>query len=712
MVQLNKKQPGEGLYYPQGATLVDGGVNFALFSRYAEGVDLLLFDNHFDSVPSYIIPMENRTRLVWHCRVEGLHPGQLYGYRVKGPYRPSEGLRFNPNRLLVDPYAKAISGKFAPGSFHLGYDPASVLADLSFNSRDNAGCAPKCLVIDDSFDWEGDVLPCIPMPETIIYEVHLRGFTVHRSSGVKYPGTYLGVIEKIPYLKRLGITALEFLPLHHSHDEEFLTNKGLTDYWGYNTLGFFAPDSRFSTGQYPGCQVKEFKQMVKALHKAGIEVILDVVYNHACEGTEMGPTLCFRGIDNLTYYKLKTDKRYYMDYSGCGNTLNFDQPQVVKMVMDSLRYWVEVMHVDGFRFDLASVLGRDRGRFDQVSSFFTAVHQDPVISRVKLIAEPWDVTPDCYQLGNFPVDWAEWNGKYRDCIRKFVKGDPGMLSETGFRLTGSSDLYGDDGRTPYHSINFITCHDGFTLQDLVSYASKHNESNLEYNRDGTDYNNSLNCGYEGETTDAKIMAMRKKLIRNFFTILMVSQGVPMILGGDEFMRTQKGNNNAYCQDNEISHFDWTLVEKNRDILEFVKKLIVFRKRHPHLRRKSFFIGQDLNLDNILDINWLGEYLDGPEWSNPNRRFLAFLIVGDELIGVPGSEKDSDILVILNAGGEGMRFSLPPSYPGLVYYRILDTSLPAGQDLLEDEGALPLSCQEYYSVAPNSSVILLRKSTAS
>jgi isoamylase len=703
------KRVRDGSYFPQGATPAAGGVNFALFSRHAEGVDLLLFDRPMDSTPAEIIHINNRTRFVWHCFVEGAAPGQLYAYRVRGPYQPHNGMRFNPNRLLIDPYARAITGNFIPGSWHLGYDPYSPLADFSFNELSNAGGAPKCIVTDDRFDWEGDVPPRIPLRETVIYEVHLKGLTAHISSGVRNPGTYLGVIEKIPYLKSLGITAVEFLPVHHCQAEDSLNKRGLTNYWGYSTLGYFAPDSRFSTGKFPGCQVQEFKKMVKALHKAGIEVILDVVYNHTCEGDERGPTLCFRGIDNLTYYKLHADKRYYVDYSGCGNTLNFNEFQVVKMVMDSLRYWVEEMHVDGFRFDLATVLGRGKDRFSRDSEFFAVIHQDPVLAGVKLIAEPWDAGHDSCQVGNFPLDWAEWNGSYRDCVRKFIKGVPGMLPELGYRLTGSSDLYADDGRTPFSSINYVTCHDGFTLNDLVSYEKKHNEINLEGNRDGASDNNSFNCGHEGVTLDTTVKKIREKNIKNFFALLMISQGVPMILGGDEFLRTQRGNNNAYCQDNEISYYDWSLADINQDMVDFVRKMIAFRKRHPHFRQESFFTGRDLDLDAMKDINWYSEDLRSPDWCSPGKYFLAFLIKGNELTGLPDREKECDILVILNALKEEKVFRLPKTRSGAVFCRILDTSLPYGLDLLKDENAAPLPGR-VYKVAPQSVVILVSKDT--
>lgn len=699
------KKVTPGNHYPLGATSVKGGVNFAIYSKHAQGVELLLFDKATDSQPTHVIKVENKTRFVWHCMVEGISAGQLYSYRIYGDYKPEEGLRFNPNRVLLDPYAKAITGKYNRKICSLGYDPFSAMSDLSFNIDDNIQGAPKCVVVDDnSFNWEGDKLPEIPMNEMIIYEAHIKGMTAHPSSKVKNKGTYLGVIQKIPYLKKLGITSIEFLPVHHCQDEDFLLEKGLSNYWGYNTLGYFAPDVRYSTESYPGCQVDEFKEMVKSLHSEGIEVILDVVYNHTCEGNEKGPTYCYKGVDNPTYYNLASNKRYYMDYTGCGNSLNFDDPQVVKLVMDSLRYWVEEMHVDGFRFDLASVLGREHGCFDQVSSFFVTIHQDPVLSKVKLIAEPWDIGWDSYQVGNFPIDWAEWNGKYRDCIRKFLKGDSMKLPEMGYRLTGSSDLYSDDGRTPFHSINFITCHDGFTLYDLVSYASKHNEANLENNRDGNDDNNSWNWGAEGETDDPYINELRKKMAKNYLTILILSQGIPMLLAGDEFLKTQKGNNNAYCQDNDINYLNWTLADKNKDIVEFSKKLISLRKKYPHFTRKNFFTGADRNLDNIKDITWYDENLNEPEWSNPEKRILCFLLQGEE---VEGKSVKEDFMVIINSFWEERHCKLPANGEEK-WYRILDTSLKSGQDIVEEEKVLLTEMQDCYKANARSIVVLLRK----
>jgi glycogen operon protein len=523
------------------------------------------------------------------------------------------------------------------------------------------------------------------------------------------PGTYLGAIERIPHLVRLGVNAIELLPVHEHHSEERLTALGLTNYWGYNTVGFFAPDQRYAAGSAPGSAVSEFKQMVKAFHAAGIEVILDVVYNHTGEGGEGGPALCFRGIDNAVYYHLdRDDRRRYVDYSGCGNTLNLDEPAVLRMVMDSLRYWVEAMHVDGFRFDLASALGRERGRFDQICGFFMAAHQDPVISRVKLIAEPWDIGGDSYQVGNFPLEWSEWNGRYRDCVRRFVRGDPGTVPELATRLSGSADLYSDDGRTPYSSINFVTCHDGFTLNDLVSYAEKHNEANREGNRDGNPNNDSCNWGLEGPTADADVERLRQRAARNLMTVLMVSQGVPMLLGGDELLRTQGGNNNAYCQDNATSWIDWTLLDRNGGFAEFCRKLIALRRSHTVLRGRSFLSGADRNADGLLDVQWFDARLREPSWGDPALRHLAFRLQGAERAheagAVPGD--CSDLYVILNEEREDRPFALPPPSAGFAWYRAIDTSLPPPDDAAEPGAEIRLDPQDAYHVNARSAVILV------
>ncbi len=548
-----------GSPFPLGATWDGGGVNFALHTEYAERVELCLFDSANDKEEFARVPMMERTHHVWHVYLPRIQPGQLYGYRVYGPYDPVNGHRFNPNKLLLDPYAKAISGTIQWDDSLFGYEIEHPEEDMAFSRSDSAPYIPKAVVIDPAFDWEGDRQPKIPYNKTIIYEAHVKGLTkLHPEVPEAIRGTYAAIAHPaiIRYLKELGITAIELMPVHHFVNDRILAEKGLSNYWGYNTIGFFAPDVRYAASGTGGQQVTEFKNMVKELHKAGIEVILDVVYNHTGEGNHLGPTLCFRGIDNVSYYRLTEDKRYYMDYTGTGNTLNAMMPPVLRLIMDSLRYWVLEMHVDGFRFDLASALARELHDVDRLGSFFDIIHQDPVISQVKLIAEPWDVGEGGYQVGNFPPGWVEWNGKYRDCIRDYWRGADSMLSEFAVRFTGSPDLYFDNYRRPIASINFITAHDGFTLQDLVSYNEKHNEANGENNRDGEDHNRSWNCGVEGETDDPQIIALRNKQKRNLLTTLFLSQGVPMIVAGDEMGRTQKGNNNAYCQDNEISWIAW------------------------------------------------------------------------------------------------------------------------------------------------------------
>jgi glycogen operon protein len=617
-------------------------------------------------------------------------------------------MRFNEHKLLIDPYAKALTGKFTnKDNLLLAYDPQSHGRDLTPDLRDNTGIVPKSIVIDDTFDWQGDIRPENPFEKLILYEVHLKGFTAHKSSGVRQPGTYLGFIEKVPYLKELGINAVELLPVHEFYVEDFLQNKKLTNYWGYNTLGFFAPESSYGTQSSPGSQVREFKTLVRELHKAGIEVILDVVFNHSGEGNEMGPTLCLKGVDNPTYYTLTGGPhdpyRYYMNYTGCGNTLNFDNPQVIRLVMDSLRYWVEVMHVDGFRFDLASVLGREAGAFRKSASFFDAISQDPVLNHVKLIAEPWDI--GSYEVGDFPVDWSEWNGKFRDAMRKFGKGDTGQVRDLGWRLTGSADLYGDDGRSAYNSVNFITCHDGFTLNDLVSYNDKHNNDNLENNNDGSNDNHSWNCGVEGPANDTQIPALRKQMVKNSFCYLLFSSGTPMILGGDEFLRTQRGNNNAYCQDNEISWFDWGKVAENADILSFVKKAIALTRRYTVLQRRKFFLGKDLNANHIPDISWFGKDLGTPDWGDPECRTLCYRLDGSEESSEDG---DYQLFLILNADYTPQSIRLPDLHVGKRWYRLIDTSLKSGEDFLDPGQEMPVDPSDRYPANPRSTVVLLGK----
>ena len=695
-----------GSIYPLGATLTAEGVNFALFSRYAAEVYLLLFDDPAGD-PTDVIRVENQGRFIWHVFVHGLSAGQLYGYRVVGEFDPEHGLRFNPAKLLTDPYAKALTGKAVnTDNLLLAYDPSAPDADLSLDARNNVRIVPKCIVIDDAFDWRGDAPPEIPLEQLLIYEVHPKGFTAHPSSGVSHPGTYLGFAEKISHLTRLGINAVELLPVHEHYVEDILKERGLANYWGYNTLSFFAPELSYSTGSSPGCQVAEFKTLVRALHRAGIKVILDVVYNHSAEGSELGPTLSFRGIDNPTYYALTGPPtqpgRFYQNYTGTGNTLDLAKPAVIRLVMDSLRYWVQVMHVDGFRFDLASVLGREEdGTFRTSSGFFDAVSQDPVLSQVTLIAEPWDL--GTYQVGSFPIDWSEWNGRFRDTVRRFVRGDEGQARDLAARVTGSADLYRDDGRSAYNSINFVTCHDGFTLRDLVSYDEKHNQGNLEGNRDGTDANDSWNCGVEGETDDAAVERLRRQQAKNFICLLLFSAGTPMILGGDEFCRTQRGNNNAYCQDNEMSWFDWREVERNADVLAFLAEAVALTRRCTILERRKFLLGHDSNGDGMPDIVWYGEDLGSPTWDDPELRTLCFQLDGSEHASELGHYR---LFFIFNADPALQHVALPPLWEGARWHRLVDTSLPAGEDVSLPGHEVALNPPGFYLVNPRSTVVLI------
>ena len=697
----------KGRHYPLGATVTPDGVNFAVYSEHATDVFLLLFDEP-DADPTDVIQLVNRDRFVWHALVRGLRPGQLYGYKVRGDYRPEWGLRFNDARLLLDPYAKAVTGKCRNvDNLLLPYDARPGAGERVPDTRDNTRIVPKCIVVDDAFDWQGIKPPDLDLEELVIYEVHLKGFTAHPSSGVELAGTYLGFIEKIPHLVRLGINAVELLPVHECYVDDFLEQKGLTNYWGYNSIGFFAPESSYATGRTPGCQVTEFKTLVRELHKAGIKVILDVVYNHTGEGNEMGPSLCFKGLDNLAYYCLTgpadAPQRYYMNYTGCGNSLNFDSPAVIRLVMDSLRYWTEVMHVDGFRFDLASVLGRgdQAAAFQSSSSFFDAVSQDPVLNRVIMIAEPWDI--GTYEVGNFPVDWSEWNGKFRDTMRSFGKGDPGQLADVGWRLTGSADLYGDDGRSAFNSINFITCHDGFTLHDLVSYNEKHNQANGENNQDGSNDNHSWNCGAEGDTNDPAILALRTQLMKNYACYLLFSSGTPMILGGDEFARSQGGNNNAYCQDNEISWFDWTLASGRADLFEFFRKAIALTRRFPVLQRRRFYLGNDLDGDGVPDLTWFAPDLNPPRWEDAGQRTICWQLDARE---GTGDDDAGRLFFVFNGHFEPQRVTLPPIASGRAWHRAIDTSLPSGEDFAEAGQEIALDPSDHYLVNPRSTVLLL------
>jgi isoamylase len=655
-----------GKPYPLGANWDGRGVNFALYSENASEVKLLFYEKKESLEPSEEFTLREKTGHVWHAYCPDILPGQLYAYRVYGAYDPQRGLRFNPNKALIDPYAKAVAGSVEWNDSIFGYKIQDPAEDLSFDQRDSGPFIPKCVVIDMSaFDWNEDELLHTPWNETVIYELHVKGLTrLHPDVEDSKRGTYAGLASPriIRYLKDLGITAIELLPIHHHVTNRFLVNKGLKNYWGYNTIGFFAPDSRYSSSGSLGQQIFEFREMIKAFHRAGIEVILDVVYNHTAEGNHMGPTLSFRGIDNTTYYRVSPENsRYYVDFTGTGNSMNMRHPIVIQMIMDSLRYWIQEMHVDGFRFDLASTLARELYDVDRLSSFFEVIQQDPIISRVKLIAEPWDVGSGGYQVGNFPPLWAEWNGKFRDTIRRFWKGDESQVAELGYRLTGSSDLYQAEGRSPYASVNFVTCHDGFTLNDLVSYNQKHNEANGEENRDGTDYN--LNCGLEGPTNDSKILELRDRQKRNFMATLFIAQGVPMLCAGDEISRTQKGNNNAYCQDSEISWVDWTLDDRRRSLLEFTRTCVYLMKSHPVLRRRKFFQGKNL-FGSLKDIVWLhpeGEEMTEESWKQSQIHTIGMVLNGnglDEYNDRGERVADDTLLILLNADSRPMHFTIP------------------------------------------------------
>jgi isoamylase len=681
-----KVWPGQP--YPLGATWDGAGVNFSLFSENATRVELCLFDEPDSPRESRRVELVERTDQVWHAYLPEARPGQLYGYRVHGPFEPGAGHRFNPHKLLIDPYAKAVAStvNWSPEVF--GYTFGHEAADLSLDERDSAPFMPKCVVIDPAFTWGEDARPRTPWHKTLIYEAHVKGFTrLHPAVPEEQRGTYTALTHPsvIDYLTSLGVTAVELMPVHHFVSGMDLTEKGLTNYWGYNSIGFFAPDVRYSSSGALGQQVTEFKTMVKTLHREGIEVILDVVYNHTGEGNHMGPTLCFRGIDNAAYYRtVASDRRYYMDYTGCGNTLNMVHPRTLQLIMDSLRYWVLEMHVDGFRFDLASALARELHEVDRLGSFFDIIHQDPVLSQVKLIAEPWDLGEGGYQVGNFPVGWAEWNGIYRDNVRSFWRGDPGQIDDLAFRLTGSSDLYERGGRRPYASINFVTAHDGFTLADLVSYNDKHNEANQEGNRDGHDHNISWNHGAEGPTEDPEILGLRARQMRNFLATLLLSQGVPMLVAGDEFARTQRGNNNAWCQDNEVSWLDWEWTEAQRELLEFTREVIRIFHQHPVLRRRKFFQGRKIRGAEIKDISWFrpdGKEMSEEDWRNPQARTLGVRLAGDAISEVDERGNrivDDTLLLLLNAHHEPVSFLLPAHRRGVRFDLLLDTREPDGR----------------------------------
>ncbi|MGZ9234340.1 MAG: glycogen debranching protein GlgX [Anaerolineales bacterium] len=694
-----------GTALPLGTFQRDGGVNFAVFSRHATRVRLELFDLPGDAAPARVIdldPVRNRTGDVWHVWVEVIRPGQLYAYRVGGPYQPWGGHRFNFRKLLLDPFATAIS-RVANWDFWQarGYDPLAPEQDLVCSKADDAGAMPKCVFTHEHFHWQDDRPLKHPWANTVIYEAHVRGFTIHPSSGVEHPGTYRGLMEKITYLKDLGVTAVELMPVQEFNENQATgvnpqTGQPLGNYWGYDPVAFFAPKASYSSSGGLGQQKLEFMEMVQAFHKAGIEVILDVVFNHTAEGDELGPTLCFRGMDNAIFYTLTGDKRYYKDYSGTGNTINANHPVVRDHILAALRYWMVEMHVDGFRFDLASILGRDgTGKLLINAPLLERIAEDPILRDVKIIAEAWDAA-GAYEVGSFSERrWAEWNGQYRDDVRRFWRGDDGMLGLFTSRICGSADIYAKSGKGPESSINFVTCHDGFTLNDLVSYRYKHNEANGENNHDGTNYNFSENYGAEGETTDVGINALRKGQVKNFLLTLLISRGVPMLLGGDEFRRTQDGNNNAYCQDNETSWHDWDCLEQHKEILRFTCGMIAFRRAHPVLSKEQFYTDSD--------IHWFDPQGVLPNWADPKENQIACLIHEDE---------QRALFLIFNAGTEAVDFSLPPVLLGARWRLAVDTSREAPQDLFAAGEEPFLENPQTYHLSPRSSAILLARCMAS
>jgi glycogen operon protein len=700
-----------GRPFPLGPTWDGEGTNFSLFSRNAQRVELCLFDG---DDRERRIELTHVTAHNWHCYLPGVGPGTRYGYRVHGPYEPEHGHRFNPHKLLIDPYAKGIEGAVQWEKANtLPYvpDPENPDADLEMDEEDSAPAIPKSLVLDTGFDWEGDRPPNHAWADMVIYEAHVKGFTKLNPQVPEHlRGTYAGLAsdEALAHLRDLGITAVELLPIHHIADESFLADKGLTNYWGYSSIGYLSPHALYAAGGSGHEALREFKGMVKALHRAGIEVILDVVYNHTAEGNHLGPMLSFKGVDNASYYRLvPDDPRHYMDFTGTGNSLNPVQPSVLRLIMDSLRYWVTECHVDGFRFDLASALARELYDVDRLSAFFDTIHQDPILSQVKLIAEPWDVGPGGYQVGNFPVLWSEWNGIYRDTVRDFWRGQANV-GEFAARLTGSSDLYDDDGRDPFASINFITAHDGFTLRDLVSYNDKHNEANLEDNKDGTDDNRSWNCGAEGPTDDQSIVDLRLRQQRNFLATLMLSIGTPMLLGGDEFGRSQGGNNNAWCQDSEISWFHWDYGQTGKDLYAFTRRLIHLRRNHAAFRRTNFLAGRDLEGSGIPDAWWFrpdGRRMTQKDWNREDGHIVGVFLNGEELreVDVHGKPIDDDsFLLLFNAHYEDVEFRLPEERFGHIWCTEISTADPA-----EEAGARRFKSRETVEV-PSRSMLVLRR----
>jgi glycogen operon protein len=669
-----------GRPYPLGATYDGVGTNFSIFSEVAERVELSLFDETGAEVR---LPLNEQTALCWHGYIPNVGPRQRYGFRVTGPYEPERGQRCNPAKLLLDPYARAIEGGVSWDEAVFPYRLGDPNADLAQDERDNAAFVPRSVVVSPWFDWGEDRRPNTPWHETVIYETHVKGFTFcHPRLPPELRGTYAGLAhpEVLQHLRRLGITAVELLPVHQFVHDHLLVKRGLRNYWGYNSIGYLAPHNEYCSSGQRGDQVNEFKSMVRALHAAGIEIILDVVYNHTAEGNQLGPALSFRGIDNAAYYRLNPDDpRQYVDYTGTGNSLNMRNPHVLQLIMDSLRYWVQEMHVDGFRFDLAATLARELHDVDRLSAFFDLIQQDPMVSQVKLIAEPWDVGEGGYQVGNFPVLWSEWNGKYRDCVRDLWRSQPGTLAEFGYRFTGSSDLYESGGRRPAASVNFVTAHDGFTLSDLVSYNEKHNQANGEENQDGENDNRSWNCGVEGPSDDAAVRAMRDRQKRNFLSTLLLSQGVPMLLGGDEIGRSQQGNNNAYCQDNEVSWYDWGKLD--RVMLDFTRRLLELRREHPAFRRRRWFQGRPIRGTGAKDIAWftpLGQEMSDEDWQAGFAKSMIVFLNG-EAIESPGplGERvvDDSFLLLVNASEGDLEFQLPQETFGRRWVKLVDTAQP-------------------------------------
>jgi glycogen operon protein len=707
-------EPGTAL--PLGAIPTGSGVNFALFSRHATAVTLIIFQTAEPDSPCQEIPLDprrNKTGDIWHCHIQDLRAGAFYLYRANGPYLPEKGLRFNVHKTLVDPYAKALSSLEGWDlASCLGYDPKDNSLDLSYSYLDDIKTQPRGIVVDDTFDWQGDIPLNYPLRFSVLYETHVRGFTRHPSGGVKHPGTFRGVIEKIPYLKDLGITSLELLPIQEFNEHELFTvnprnGETLVNYWGYSTVAFFAPKGSYAADRSPGGQVREFKEMVRELHRAGIEVILDIVFNHTAEGNERGPTFSLRGLDNQIYYMLDENQRYYKNYSGCGNTVNCNHPVVRTFIMDCLRYWVMEMHVDGFRFDLGSILGRDRhGRLMENPPMLERIAEDPILSNTKIIAEAWDAG-GAYQVGWFPGGrWAEWNDRFRDDMRQYWRGDQKKTRDIATRLSGSSDLYLRDGRKPFHSINFITSHDGFTLYDLVSYNRKHNDENGEDNRDGGNSDCSANYGIEGPCTNPVIANVRIRQMKNFFASMMVSLGTPMILGGDEIGRTQRGNNNAYCQDNEISWYDWSLLEQNAGLHRFVKMIIAFRRSHPGFMRPEFYSGRDGNYNAIPDISWFDENGRIQDWETIGP-CLSFRMDGSKA-EVLADQDDNDFFIMFNGSEKPVMFAIASSPPGKSWMRVADTGLRSPDDIVEPGSEKSLGKQQYYTLQGHSMVILISK----